>query len=88
VVEKGGRFWPKEGRILPDAETGRWEAAVFEDGVREPFDLSLYAVAQSADELFQRWLETGRSTGSYPAPVSKEGMRRLARVQQLAVTEK
>ncbi len=35
VVEKGGRFWPKEGRILPNTKTGKWEATVFEDGVLE-----------------------------------------------------
>ena len=85
VVERGNQLWPKEGEIVPDAKTGRWESTVFEDGARVPFDLSLYAVTELAHERIRRWLEVGRSTGSYPAQTSREGMRRLARVQGLAV---
>jgi hypothetical protein len=85
VVERGGLFWPKESRIVPNAETGGWEATVFEDGPGKPFDLSLYATAPSADELFRSWLDAGRATGSYPGLVSKAGMRRLDRVDRLVM---
>ncbi len=85
AVEKAGRFWPKEGRVTPDPKTGKWTATVFEDGGQEPFNLSLYVVTQSADAQIEEWLETGRNTGSYPGLLSTKGMRRLARVEQLAL---
>lgn len=85
AVEKSGRFWPKEGRVIPHAKTGKWTATVFEDGRQEQFDLSLYVVTRSADAQIEEWLETGRNTDSYPGLLSTKGMRRLARVEQLAL---
>lgn len=88
VVERGDQCWPKEGHILPDAKTGKWDAAVFEDGEAGRFDLTLYAVSQSADERIQRWLEAGRATGRYPGLASREEMRKVAGVAGLALAKK
>ncbi len=85
VVEAGELYWPKESKVVPD-QKNEWSAAVFEDGATATFAVALFVADAKVDRRIGKWLEAGRSTGSYSELKGIPGARRLARVDGLRLT--
>jgi hypothetical protein len=86
AVEAGGHVWPKESKVLP-GENNEWSVTIFEDGVSPLFALSLFVADAVADRRIREWLEAGRRTGNYCELRSIPGARRLARVDDLRLSD-
>lgn len=85
TVEIGGRLWPKEMPVSVDIH-GQWELTVFEDGQSAgPISLSLWSANAQASRTLQAWLDDGNRTRTFPELLRVDGMKRLARVQDISV---
>ena len=60
-----GLFWPKEPCIEPRND-GSFSVTAFEHGAPGRLVISLLAVDQRADRVFNTWLAKGHQTGDYP----------------------
>lgn len=85
AVEARDFLWPKESRVLPDANN-RWSVPIFEDGMTDAFAVSLYVTDANADRRIRDWLEAGRRTGQYTELRGIPGARRLARIDGLRLS--
>jgi hypothetical protein len=82
AVEVGDLVWPKESKVTPDQDN-KWSAMVFEDGAAQTFAVALYIADSKVDKRIGKWLEAGRSRGTYSELRGIPGARRLARVDGL-----
>jgi hypothetical protein len=82
AVEVGDLVWPKESKLVPDHQN-KWSATVFEDGATQSFAIALYLSDSTVDRRIEKWLEAGRSTGTYTDLRGIPGARRIARVDGL-----
>ena len=81
VVEVKGvkGIWPKEGEILPGTG-GSWRKAIWEDGTRDTFSLSLFVANEKANRRIRAWLDKCDHTGNYPELRRLPGLLRVDRV--------
>ena len=82
AVEVGDLVWPKESKVTPDQDN-KWSAIVFEDGATQTFAVALFVADSKVDRRIGKWLEAGRSSGTYSVLRGIPGARRIARVDGL-----
>jgi len=85
MVEVDGERWPKEGEVIVRA--GRFTHTINEDGNPERFSIGLYITGKLGHQRILRWFDQGRTQDSYPSMGDLTGIRRIARVDGLTLTE-